>query len=180
MIRLVHFQESDFDQLIEWIYDEEILIKWCGSLFKFPLTRESLSWYIKSTNIVGESEAFVYKAIDEEGNVVGHISLGGLSYKNRSARVTRVLVGNNAQRGKGCCQSMIKEILKVAFEELKLHRVSLGVYNDNEPALKCYLKTGFVIEGINRDVLWYKEKWWSLMEMSILENEWRTLHTANV
>ncbi len=176
MIRLAHFQQPDFGQLIEWIHDEEILTNWSGNLFRFPLSNRSLAWYIKGANIINESDAFVYKAIDATGKTVGHISLGGISWKNRSARITRVLIGNTTERGKGCCQGMIKAVLKIAFEELNLHRVSLGVYHDNVPATKCYEKTGFITEGIQRDILWYKETWWSMIEMSILEKEWRTLN----
>src|ERR1700712_4099578 len=120
MIRLENFKKDDFDQLISWIHDEEILMNWSGNLFRFPLSKESLEWYIKDTNIINDSEAFVYKAIGAAGNTVGHISLGGISWKNRSARITRVLIGDAAERGKGCCQGMIKAVLKVAFEELKL------------------------------------------------------------
>ena len=176
MIRLEQFQQGDFGQLIEWIQDEEILINWSGNLFRFPLSAESLAWYIKDTNVLHDSDAFVYKAIDESGNAVGHISLGGISWKNRSARITRVLVGNAAERGKGCCQGMIKAALKIAFEELDLHRVSLGVYDNNTPATKCYEKAGFTTEGIQRDILWYKDAWWSMREMSILEQEWRLMN----
>ncbi|MBC7887340.1 MAG: GNAT family N-acetyltransferase [Ferruginibacter sp.] len=176
MIRLEHFQERDFKQLIEWIHDEEILTNWSGSLFSYPLSAKSLAWYIKDTNILNDSDAYVYNATDDEGKSVGHISLGGISWKNRSARISRVLIGNTNERGKGCCQGMIKALLKIAFEELNLHRVSLGVYHNNTPATKCYEKTGFITEGIHRDILWYKDAWWSMVEMSILQQEWQTLN----
>lgn len=176
MIRLEHFQQDDFAQLIEWIHTEELLNNWSGNLFDFPLTTHSLEWYIEDTNIVNESDSFVFKAIDEAGNSIGHISLSGISWKNRSARISRVIVGNNTQRGKGCCQDMVKAVLKIAFEELKLHRVSLGVYDNNQPALKCYEKAGLTIEGIHRDILWKKGSWLSMVEMSILEKEWSRLN----
>ena len=179
MVRLEHFQQHDFEQLIQWIHDEEILMNWSGSLFSFPLSQESLDWYVKDTNVVNDSDAFVYKAVDEEGHTIGHISLGGISWKNRSARVSRVLIGNTEGRGKGCCQAMIKAVLKIAFEELNMHRVSLGVYHTNTAATKCYEKAGFTSEGLQRDILWYRDTWWSMMEMSILEKEWRSLNVSS-
>lgn len=175
MIRLEKFEQSDFKQLIEWISDEEVMTKWAGNLFRFPLTEKSLAWYIDKANIKGSSSAFIYKAVDSvSGNTVGHISIGGISWKNRAARVTRVFVGDS-DRNKGCCQQMITALLKISFEELKLHRVGLGVYDNNKAALICYEKSGFKIEGISRDILWYKRTWWSMVEMSILEEEWREL-----
>ena len=176
MIRLEHFERSDFQQLIDWINNEALLINWSGSLFSFPLTTASLEWYINDTNVPHKSDAFVYKAVDTEtGKVVGHISLGGLSWKNRSARITRVLVGNTAEYGKGICQEMTKAALKIGFEELGLHRISLGVYEDNKAALNCYLKSGFSIEGVSRDILWVKDCYLSMIEMGILETEWNAL-----
>jgi RimJ/RimL family protein N-acetyltransferase len=177
MIILEPFERRDFQQLINWIDTEELLTKWSGSLFSFPLTVESLEWYIEDTNVVNESDAFVYKAIETDtGNVVGHISLGGLSWKNRSARISRVLVGDLSEHQKGICQQMTKVVLKIGFEELGLHRIGLGIYENNKAALNCYLKCGFNIEGVSRDILWFKDEFLSMIEMAVLEAEWKALN----
>lgn len=176
MIRLEYFGPDDFGQLINWIDNERLLANWSGAMFRFPLTHDSLSWYISDTNAGPHSEAFVYKAVDARtGKVVGHISLGGISQKNNSARISRVLVGNTAERGKGYCTHMITAVLKIAFEELKLHRVGLGVYDFNAAAIRCYQKAGLKTDGVLRDVLKWEGEYWSLAEMSILEEEWRAL-----
>ena len=173
MIRLEYFTRNDFEQLIKWIDNEEILMNWAGGLFSFPLKPKSLEWYIEGVNNMDTSEAFVYKAIEEEtGNIVGHISLGGISKKNKAGRITRVLV-DPGQQGKGYCRQMVSAILKIGFNDLKLHRIALGVYDFNKAAISCYKKAGLVIEGTNRDCLLFKGQWWSLTEMSILEAEWR-------
>ena len=176
MIRLEPFESSDFQLLINWIDTEELLIKWSGSLFNFPLTNESMEWYVRDSNVPGKSDAFVFKAIEiETGVAVGHISLGGLSWKNRSSRISRVLVSPGATQ-KGICQQMTKAVLKIGFEELGLHRIGLGVYENNKAALNCYLKSGFNIEGVSRDILWYNGEFLSMVEMAILEDEWRMLN----
>jgi RimJ/RimL family protein N-acetyltransferase len=173
MIRLEYFNKSDFKQLIEWINNEPLLISWAGSLFRYPLDEDKLEWYIEDTNNIHESDALVYKAIDTKNeNVVGHISIGSISRSNKSARITRVLVSSTCQ-GKGICQGMIKAAIKIGFEDLDLHKISLGVYEFNTAAIRCYEKAGFVTEGILRDTLKYDDNYWSLVEMSILEDEWR-------
>lgn len=173
MIQLEPFGPDDFQQLINWIDSEELLIKWSGSLFSFPLTIESMKWYVNDTNVPGKSDAFVYKAVETEtGEVVGHISLGGISWKNRSSRISRVLVAPAATQ-KGICQQMTQAVLKIGFEELGLHRIGLGVYENNKAALNCYLKSGLNIEGVARDILWFNGSFLSMVEMAILEDEWR-------
>ncbi len=178
MVTLEYFDREDFKQLIEWMNTEHLITNWAGSLFKFPLTEDSLDWYIEDTNDFENSDAFIYKAVDTKTNkTVGHISLGSISQKNRSARISRVLVGNTAERGKGYCTGMINAVLKIGFEEMELHRISLGVYDFNKAAIRCYENCGFVKEGLMRDVLKYDDgTYWSLYEMSILEDEWKTLH----
>jgi RimJ/RimL family protein N-acetyltransferase len=177
MIRLEYFTPADFKQLIQWIDNEQLLKEWSGSLFSFPLTEDSLAWYIEGANDLTDPDAFIYKAIDTEtGETVGHISLGSFSETNKAARITRVLIGNTAARGRGYCQGMIKAVLRIGFEELGLHRISLGVYDFNEAAIGCYKKAGLKTEGIMRDVVRYKDGYWSLVEMAVLEDEWRLVN----
>ena len=181
MVKLEHFKKEDFKQLKEWMNSEHLMINWSGAMFSYPLTDEGLDWYIEDVNDIEKSNAFVYKAVDlKTGEIIGHISLGGISKKNRAARISRVLVGNTAKRGKGYCTGMINAILKLGFEKLKMHRISLGVYDFNTAAIGCYEKCGFVKEGVMRDVLLNDDgTYWSLVEMSILEDEWRKLHTRH-
>ncbi|GAA4323501.1 GNAT family protein [Flaviaesturariibacter amylovorans] len=176
MIRLAYFTPADFDQLIAWVHDEYLLTNWAGSLFRFPLTRDSLEWYLEDTNDLEKSDALVYKAIDEaSGETVGHVSLGSISRKNHSARISRVLVGDTQHKGRGICTEMIRAVLRVGFGELNLHRISLGVYDFNKSAIRCYEKAGFVSEGVQRDILRYGDEYWSLREMSILSHEWKAM-----
>jgi RimJ/RimL family protein N-acetyltransferase len=91
----------------------------------------------------------------------------------------KVLIGAKNIRGQGIGELMVKEILKIAFEELKLHRVTLGVFNFNKSAIACYEKVCFKKEGLFRDSCKIGNEYWSQWEMSILENEWfdRNIHS---
>lgn len=175
MVKLEPFQENDFDELISWLDNDELLFNWAGSLFNFPLNQKSLSWYMEGSNIVGVSSAFIFKVVDiATGKSVGHISLGGLSKKNNSARITRVLIGNKEFLGKGYCKLMTEAATEFGFTKLNLHRISLGVYLQNKSAIKCYEKAGFSSEGIQREIFLYNNSYWSMMEMSMLRRDWET------
>jgi RimJ/RimL family protein N-acetyltransferase len=173
MITLEHFQKKDFTQLIQWINNEELMMNWSGAMFAFPLTEDSLDWYLSDVNDIEKSDAFVYSVIENAtGNVVGHISLGGISKKNKSARISRVFV-DPASTGKGYGAAMVKAVLKIGFETLGLHRIALGVYAHNKGAIKCYQNAGLQIEGVYREYLLFNEQWWSLTEMAMLESDWQ-------
>jgi RimJ/RimL family protein N-acetyltransferase len=177
MIKLEYFTADDFATLKEWISDEHLLLNWAGSAFRFPLTDDKLDWYIRGANDFHESDTLIYKAIDtESGSTVGHISLTAVNRLNRSARITRVIVGNPLERGKKIGEQIIRAVMRIGFQDLKLHRMSLGVYDFNEPAIRCYKKCGFNVDGILRDISRHGDTFWSIMEMSILENEWQDKH----
>ncbi len=180
MITLEFFTKDDFQLLIDWIQDEELLINWTGNMFQFPLTAEKLEWYIKDANDLEQSDMLAYKAVDTDtGKTVGHISLNAINRANSSARITRALVGNSAERGKGIGEQMMKGISRIGFEVLNLHRMSLGVYDFNQPAIRCYKKCGYHVDGVLRDIKRYNEAtYWSLVEMSMLENEWREMYVG--
>ncbi|MEB9981826.1 GNAT family protein, partial [Bacillus cereus] len=145
VIKLESFKKSDFKQLINWINSEEFLIQWSGNAFTFPLDEQQLEKYIESANTLA------FKVVDEEtSDVIGHISLGQIDNINKSARIGKVLVGNTKMRGRSIGKHMMKAVLHIAFDELKLHRVTLGVYDFNTSAISCYEKIGFVKEGLLR------------------------------
>ena len=62
MIKLEKFTEQDFERLINWIENEEILVQFSGGIFKFPLTKEQLNEYLYSENIIS------FKIINLETN----------------------------------------------------------------------------------------------------------------
>lgn len=168
VIKLKTFKKSDFKQLINWINSEEFLMQWSGNAFTFPLDEQQLEKYIESANTL------VFKVVDEEtSDVIGHISLGQIDNINKSARIGKVLVGNTKMRGRSIGKNMMKAVLHIAFDELKLHRVTLGVYDFNISAISCYEKIGFVKEGLLRESKRVGETYWNLWEMSMLEYEWK-------
>lgn len=175
LIRLEHFNRQDFDLLISWIDSPEFLMQWAGPHFNYPLDIKQLNQYIKGAN-EENSKVHIYKVVLVKNNeTIGHISLNNIDFKNRSARIGKVLLGNQNIRGKGIGQKMVTEVLKVAFDHLSLHRVGLGVFTFNESAIKSYEKVGFVKEGLLRDVRKAGDEYWSLWEMSMLENKWRNM-----
>ena len=100
-----------------------------------PFRRTAIRKYIESANTLA------FKVVDEEtSDVIGHISLGQIDNINKSARIGKVLVGNTKMRGRSIGKHMMKAVLHIAFDELKLHRVTLGVYDFNTSSISCYEK----------------------------------------
>ena len=172
MIDLKYFQKEDIPQLIEWIDTPDFLLQWAGLSMSFPLDRLQLEKYLENANHA-QAEVLAYKVVlSETGNTIGHISLGNINRANGTARMCRVLIGDSKMQGKGIGKAMVNEILKIAFNQLQLHKVSLAVFDFNISAIKLYEKQGFRIEGYIREACRIKSEYWSFYEMSILEREW--------
>jgi len=174
MIKLEYFGREDIPQLMEWVGESpQFLLQWSGLSMKHPLTVDQLERYSVIANSA-DSDVLAFKVIDlESGKPIGHISLGSINRENGTARMCRVLIGDRTMKGKGLGLYMVKELLNIAFEQVKLHKVSLAVFDFNLSAIKLYEKAGFTSEGFIREACRIGEDYWSYYEMSILDREWR-------
>lgn len=54
-----------------------------------------------------------------------------------------------------------------------MHRIGIGAFAWNQDALRLYEKLGFVHEARKRDFFWHDGRYQDLVEMGMLEDEWR-------
>lgn len=78
-------------------------------------------------------------------------------------------------QGKGYGTEAIKWALGWAFDYANAHRVELIVFGWNTKAYALYRRVGFREEGRKRERLRKHGKYWDVIEMGILEQEWRAL-----
>jgi RimJ/RimL family protein N-acetyltransferase len=67
-------------------------------------------------------------------------------------------------------------LLRFAFTEVNLKRVSLGVFEYNPRAIRSYEKAGFRLEGRLRSLLHREGRRWDNLFMGILREEWLELN----
>ena len=70
-------------------------------------------------------------------------------------------------RGKGYGYQMLQAGLRYAFEFLEAYRVTIGVFEQNDPAYNCYKRVGF------HDVKVAPGEPWNVIEMEITKEEFR-------
>ncbi|NJP38459.1 GNAT family N-acetyltransferase [Alkalicoccus luteus] len=160
------FTAEDDATLISWITSPEMLVQWAGTTFSYPLTSLQLEEYRK------EPDSIIWSA-EKEGRLIGHLALRKIDHTHNSARIGKVIIGVPEERGRGYAGQMVTHALSTAFDDLQLHRVSLGVFDFNAAAIHAYQKLGFHYEGTYRDFRKVGDTYWNLIEMSMLEDEWR-------
>ena len=112
---------------------------------------------------------FVVESVDD-GRPVGYVIMAGLLEANRSVEFRRVVI---TDKGKGYGREVLRVVKKMAFEELKAHRLWLDVRENNQRARLLYESEGFVAEGVLRECVSVGSGWESLVLMSVLEQEYR-------
>ena len=70
----------------------------------------------------------------------------------------------------------IKWCLEWAFQSAGMHRVGVRAFGWNERARKLYEKIGFKQEGISREQLFYRGRWWDDYQFGMLVDEWEQLY----
>lgn len=183
MIELIPFTRDHFTFLKTWLNSTSpaFLMKWGGATFQYPLSDEQLETYIVGANLQ-DSDSYIFTVIEMKSRqFIGHVALRKIDYTHHSARVGKLLIANEQDRGKGYTPIILDQVLLFAFETLYLHRVTLGVFDNNPRAHKVYQKYGFSDEGFFRDFRLVDNKYWGMYEMSILEDEWRNIkHNAHI
>jgi RimJ/RimL family protein N-acetyltransferase len=62
------------------------------------------------------------------------------------------------------------------FSQLGLNKVYLDVWEENQRAIKCYLKCGFKEEGVLREHVRKDGRYHNKVIMSVLRQEWEGLN----
>jgi len=169
MVALAPFTEADIDRLIAWVSSPQVLGQWAASGLSYPLTRAQIAAHMRRS---AETGGRMFKALDDHRSVMGHVELGSIDRVNRSLRIGRVFVAPE-RRGRGLCADLVRAALGVAFDQLRMHRVELAVFDFNRAAIACYERVGFRREGVRREMFESGNGYWSEIVMSMLESEWR-------
>ncbi|KZO94635.1 acyl-CoA N-acyltransferase [Calocera viscosa TUFC12733] len=100
----------------------------------------------------------------------GYAALNFKMPKNRDARFGVTLIPQ--WWGNGFATEITEWILQHGFEQLNLHRISLGVFEGNAAAKRVYDKCGFVQEGLTRKAFWINGRWIDEILMGILDEDY--------
>ena len=161
--------EDDLDNYLAFINDVENLI-WTD-VGVFPLNRNDI------IKFVSENEGLFLSIYNEKQEHVGNIHLGRINYYHRNAEIGVIL--GKMYHGKGYAKRSILLVVKHAFEILNLHRIYLTVISENKPAIKLYEKLGFIKEGIEREVHYYKFKYYDGIRYCMLKDDYRRLTSSS-
>jgi RimJ/RimL family protein N-acetyltransferase len=107
----------------------------------------------------------------QDDRLIGEIGLDGVKW-NHGESFVGISIGEREFWGNGYGTEAMELILRFAFLELNLHRVSLDVFDYNPRAIRSYEKAGFIHEGRQRGSLKRDGHRYDMLYMGILREEW--------
>lgn len=166
-------KSTDIDQALVWINDEEI--RKFISAFQPVSHSEEEEWF----DSIGKKKDSIHFAIEApDGTFIGVISLHRINWQSRTA-VTGALIGEKQYQGKGYGTDAKMALLKYAFCELNLRKISSHALEYNARSISYSKKCGYKIEGILKKHIFKGGKYWNEVILSVYKKDWLPLWRAH-
>jgi len=156
--------------ILSWIKTEADMVQWAGPIFTWPMTQKQFREHIGAGRT--KPPTLYPFVLTNHNRIIGYCELSGHCRNSNQAMLSRVLIAPK-HRDQGMATFMINEVLRFGFYHIGLNRISLGVFDFNEAAIRCYDNTGFSPEGTLRESAKVGDSYWNCHLMSVLRKEWK-------
>lgn len=165
MLVLRHYKDSDAGVITQWLRNEYAFRQWSADRYEsYPITADDMNNYYSQYS---DKDLYKLTAVDKNG-IIGHLTIRFIDDARKIARLGFVIV-DDAKRRQGYGKQLVFSALKYAFDELKADKVTLGVFENNTPAIKCYLSCGFkTVEKENIESYLCMGETWNCIEMEVV------------
>lgn len=170
-MKLRKLKEKDADKMLAWMHDagiNDIFAKNFASLTKADVIK-----FIKNSQ--QDSKNIHLACVNDDDEYLGTVSLKNIDQDDKNAEYA--ISFTSEARGTGAAKFATHEILRVAFEDLKLHKVYLDVLDSNLRAIKFYYKIGFVLEGTAKEHISKNNTFHDLLWFRLLSSEYKKIST---
>jgi ribosomal-protein-alanine N-acetyltransferase len=116
--------------------------------------------------------------LKETGTLIGTIGFPRHDNKNSQAEIGYVL--RRSYWGKEIMPEAVGRILQFAFSEMKLNRIECCHFFPNEKSGKVMQKIGMSFEGIAREKIFAKGRFWDAKQYAILRSDWNPRYKKNI
>lgn len=154
-----------------WSRDSEFRRLLDSGVLPLPSAKNAQTWLEKELEEESNNQYwFSIRKLDDD-KLLGDVDLYVHNWQSRDAFVG-LGIGEREFWGKGYGTDAMKVILRYAFTEINLKRVSLTVFEYNPRAIRSYEKAGFRHEGRLRGALNKEGRRWDILCMGILREDW--------
>ena len=159
------------ESFVRWQRDSEfhrLLTSSPAGITSIPRVTE---WVEKMLNERKERNFYFGIRTLEDDRLIGDMALE-INLWSHGYTYVGIGLGEREDWGKGYGTDAMRILLRYAFNELNLPRVTLDVFEYNPRAIRSYEKVGFVHEGRVRQLLLREGRRWDLIYMGITRQDW--------
>jgi RimJ/RimL family protein N-acetyltransferase len=134
--------------------------------------RAKLEQRVRQTHVETDGDPLVLVAVEiDTERAVGEFMLRLKSLESRQAEIGWSL--HPDAQGRGLATEGARELLRIGFDELGLHRIVAGCDSRNTASLRVMERLGMRREAEFVDYEYFKGDWASEIVCAMLESEWR-------
>ena len=172
LVRLSAFDPEEMSKALpRWQQNSEYFRLLSSSIGPLKSPKAAIQWMEKEVAEMSTATYFLSIRTLAEDRLIGDLGLEVVDWSGRDAFVG-LGIGETEYWGKGYGTDAMNILLRFAFTEINLRRVTLSVFEYNPRAIRSYEKAGFRHEGRLRRVLNKEGRRWDLLHMGILREEW--------
>lgn len=162
-------ERSDIPLFVRWMSDARTTR---NLLLRSPIGQAiEERWFDTMLEHHGRERWFFVICRLVDGRPVGSLDLHALDETNGSSGIG-IAIGDPADTGQGYGSDALRVLVRFGFDELRLVRLWLDVYDENEGARRVYERLGFVQEATFRRGVFRGGRFRDVHRLGMLKEEW--------
>ena len=175
VIKFNTIKEENLEQIMKWRTNPEV----SQYMFTDPELdiEKQLHWF--KTKVCNNDKE-KYWIVNVENMNIGLVCIYNIDLVNKRV-YWAYYIGDNRFKGKGVGKQIELNILKHVFEKMRFNKVCCEVFCFNEMVIQLHEKFGSKVEGILRKHIYKNGKFYDIVTMGILKEEWDKIkHTFDI
>lgn len=164
-------ERSDIPDFVRWFNDADVLR---NLAMRAPMSQAAEERWFDDMLTRQGADLHLVICMTADDRAIGTVGLHGIDQTNGTAEFG-IAIGESAEWGKGYGTDATRAICDFGFGELRLERIGLHVYADNERGRHTYEKAGFTLEATLRRAHFARGEHHDVHVMGLLRDEWLAL-----
>jgi RimJ/RimL family protein N-acetyltransferase len=160
-------ERDDLARCHDWMNDPDLRAT-LAQRFPMSLAKEA-DWVERATRGQDPSEMLFAICLMQGDRHIGNCGFEAIDRDNGTATFG-IFIGEADCRGQGLGEEAVRTLCRFGFEELRLAKVRLDVYEGN-PAIRTYERVGFRREGVLRQEIFRRGGRRDVIRMGLLVDE---------
>lgn len=141
MLRLRPYKPCDAQAVTKWLKSEYAFRQWSADRYeRYPITPDDMNLYYSRER--DNERIWAMTAFDDAG-VVGHFTMRYPDSTGLDEIRLGFVIVDDEKRGMGYGKEMLSLAVRYGFDLLQARKISLGVFENNTAAIRCYRACGF-------------------------------------